>query len=64
MKELFNKVWMLKGIWFLLVLAVVLSTILIFAPVNDTLFGGITLFVVMCAVTIWAVKKYNSTPKK
>ncbi len=55
---------MLKGIWFLLVLAVVLSTILIFAPVNDTLFGGITLFVVMCAVTIWAVKKYNSTPKK
>ncbi len=64
MKDLFNKVWKLRGIWFLLVLAVVLSAILIFAPVENTLAGGIVLFVVMCAITIWAVKKYNSTPKK
>jgi predicted membrane metal-binding protein len=63
MKDLLNKIFTLKGLIFLAVLAVVLSAILIFAPVEATLFGGIVLFVVMAAIMLWAVKKYNSTPK-
>ena len=63
MKHFFNKIFTLNGLIFLAILFVVLGTILIFAPVESTFFGGIVLFVVMAAIMLWAVKKYNSTPK-
>jgi predicted membrane metal-binding protein len=63
MKDLLNKIFTLNGLIFLAVLFVVLVAILIFAPVEATLFGGIVLFVIMAAIMLWAVKKYNSTTK-
>ena len=63
MKDFFNNIFTLKGLVFLAVLFAVLVAILIIAPIESTLFGGITLFVVLAVIMLWAVKKYNSNNK-
>ena len=63
MRDLFNSFLKLKGLHFLMVLFGSFVLILGFAPVENTLFGGLTLFAGLCALAIWAVNKYNNTPK-
>tara|TARA_R110000851_G_scaffold300850_1_gene457095 strand:- start:614 stop:805 length:192 start_codon:yes stop_codon:yes gene_type:complete len=63
MKDLLNKIFALNGLRFLAILTIVLSIILIFAPVQNTTGGGITLFLGMVAFALLARKKYNSNNK-
>jgi hypothetical protein len=62
MKDFFNKIFTLGGLKFLAVLFVALVAILIFAPLESTLFGGIVLFSFMLVIKMWAINKYNDTP--
>ena len=57
MKNIIKKVLGLGGHGFLTVLAVVFGAILVLAPVNNTLFGGLSLFAGIAALMVWIVKK-------
>ena len=62
MKDLLNKIFTLGGFLFTIVLFIALA-VMLGAPVPSTTGWGVALFVVMVAFALWAVKKYNSTPK-